>query len=147
MTITNTQKNIIAVSCALFLVGMTFYFIHRHDERLLNNPALWGRMNDTLKNSATEEEKRVALQFSDSTLPELKRLGLITRYTRTEIETVITVSGTIWKKRSDFFKESLLEQIFIYNAVNGFAVRTKIIDYKTSELYAEITPPNQRTIF
>ncbi len=65
----------------------------------------------------------------------------------TEIETIITVSGTIWKKRSSFFKESLLDQIFIYNKVNGFALNTKIIDDKSSALYAEIIPPDRRVIY
>ncbi len=143
----NKLKNIITVSFALFFVGMTYYFIQRHDEKLLNNPALWGKMNDTLANNVTDAERRVALQFSDTTLPQLRRLGLIKSYTRTEIETVITVSGRIWKERSSFFKESLLEQIFIYNKVNGFALNTRIIDNKTSALYAEITPPCQRLIY
>jgi len=144
---TNTQKNIVAVSFALLFVGTTYYFIHRHDEELLNNPARWGRMVDTLSNHSTDEEKRVALQFSDTTLPQLKRLGLIKSYTRTEIETVITVSGKMWSERSEFFKKSLLEQIFAYNKVNGFALTTRIIDDKTAQLYAEITPPDGRTIY
>lgn len=144
---TNTQKNIIAVSFALFFVGMTYYVIQRHDEKLVNNSALWGRMNDTLSNISTDEEKRVALQFSDTTLPQLRLLKLIKSYTRTEIETVITVSGSIWNERSSFFKESLLEQIFIFNKVNGFALKSRIIDDKTSALYAEITPPDQRLIY
>ncbi len=143
----NKLKNIAAVSFALAIVSVAYYFIQRHDEKLLNNPALWGTMNDTLANTATDEEKRAALQFSDTTLPQLKRLGLVKSYRRTEIETIITVSGTIWKERSSFFKESLLEQIFIYNKVNGFALNTKIIDDKTSTLYAEITPPDQRLIY
>jgi hypothetical protein len=144
---TNTQKNIAAISFALTFIGITYYFIHQHDKELLNNSARWGRMIDSLSNSATMEEKRVALQFSDTTLPQLRRLGLIKRYTRTEIETIITVSGTIWKKRSSFFKESLLDQIFIYNKVNGFALNTKIIDDNTSALYAEIIPPDRRVIY
>ncbi len=143
----NTQKNIIAISLALAFIGVTYYFIHKHDEELLNNPALWGRTIDSVANSSTAEEKRVALQFSDTTLPELKQLGLIKSYTRTEIETIITVSGTIWKERSSFFKESLLDQIFIYNTVNGFALKTKIIDDKSFALYAEIIPPDQRLIY
>jgi len=144
---TNTQKNIIAISLAAVFIGITYYFIYRHDEELLNNPARWGRMSDSLANTATDEEKRIAKQFSDSTLPELKRLGLITTYTQTEIETIITVSGMIWKKRSDFFKKSLLEQIFAYNKVNRFALKTKIVDDATAELYAEITPPDRRAIY
>jgi hypothetical protein len=144
---TNRQKNIIAISFAVAFIGITVHFIQRHDEQLLNNPSLWGRMNDTLSNTATDEEKWIALQFSDTTLPQLRRLGLIKSYTRTEIETVITVSGRIWNERSQFFKESFLEQIFAYNKVNGFPLKTRIIDDKTAQLYAEINPPDQRMIY
>lgn len=144
---TAAQKNIIAVSFAAVWIGITYYFIHKHDEELLNNHALWGRTIDSVANSSTAEEKRVALQFSDTTLPELKRLGLIKSYTRSEIETIITVSGRIWNERSVFFKESLLEQIFAFNKVNGFSVKTKIIDETTAHLYAEIIPPDGRMIY
>lgn len=142
----NNQKNIDAVSFAFAFVGIIYYFIHRHDEELLNNTQRYERTIDSLVNSATAEEKRIALQFSDSTLPQLKRLGLITNYTRTTIETIVTVSRKIWKNRSPFFKESLLEQIFAYNKVNGFPLKTRIIDDKTAQLYAEIIPPDGRII-
>lgn len=95
----------------------------------------------------TEEEARIARQFSDTTLPQLTSLGLIKHYSRTEIETIITVSGVLWNERSEFFKESLLEQIFIYNQVHGYSVRTKIIDVTTNRLMAEIIPPDRKTIF
>lgn len=144
---TAAQKNILAVSFAAACIGITYYFIHQHDEELLNNSARWGRTIDSVANSSTAEEKRVALQFSDTTLPQLKRLGLIKSYALTEIETIITVSGKIWNERSLFFKESLLEQIFAYNKVNGFSVKTRIIDETTAQLYAEIIPPDSRMIY
>ncbi|MDP1676092.1 MAG: hypothetical protein Q8L88_04440 [Bacteroidota bacterium] len=143
----NTQKNIVVVSLALAFVGTTYYFIYRHDEELLTNYSRWGKMSETPVNHSTAEEIRVALQFSDSTLPQLQQLGLIKSFTRTEIETIVTVSGAIWNERSAFFKKSLLEQIFIYNKVNGYSVKTKIIDEQTSELYAEITPPDRRAVY
>lgn len=145
--VNNAQKNIVVVSLVLAFVGTTYYFIYRHDEELLSNTHLYERTIDSLVNSATTEEKRIALQFSDTTLPQLKRLGLITNYSRTTIETIVTVSGKIWKKRSMFFKKSLLEQIFAYNKVNHFSLTTKIIDEQTAELYAEITPPDRRAVY
>lgn len=146
----NTQKNIIAVSVAIAFIGIAFHFIQRHDEQVLNGTLRYGSTSDTIADhftQATDAEKRIALQFTNTTLPQLRRLGLVKSYTRTELDTVITVSGKIWNERSQFFKESLLEQIFVYNSVNGFALTTKIIDERTSELYAEITPPNRRDIY
>ncbi len=143
----STIKNIVVFSFVLAIMGIAVHFIQQHDEKILKGSMRWGKMNDSLAMQTTKEEQRIALQFSDTTLPQLKKLGLIKSYTRTEIETVITVSGRIWNDRSTFFKESLLNQIFIYNKVNGFALNTKIVDKKTSELYAEITPPNRKTIF
>ena len=145
---TSTVKDIFLFSFVLALTIIAVHFIRQRDEKILNNFASrWGTVNNYRTMQATEEEQRIAMQFSDTTLPQLTKLGLIKHYTRTEIETVITVSGRIWNERSTFFVESLLDQIFIYNKVNGFAVHTTIVDDKTSIVYAEITPPNRKTIF
>lgn len=95
----------------------------------------------------TPEEQRMAAQFADTTLPELRRLGLITRYSRTEAETLITVNGRVWRERSPFFKESLLRQLCIYNQVNGYQVRSRIVDDATEQLYAELAAPDRRIIY
>ncbi len=143
----NTAKNIIVGTIAFGVTGIAVYFIQRWDDRVMDDINRYGTSSDTSVYRPTESEQRIARQFSNTTLPQLKQLGLITLYTRTEIETVISVSGTLWNKRSSFFKESLLENIFIYNSVNGFAVNTKIVDDKTNQLYAQIIPPDGRIVY
>lgn len=143
----NGVKNIIVGAIVASLTIATIMLIQRRDEKILSHFYRWGQLNDTVSIAATEQERKTALQFSDTTLPGLKELGLITGFTRTEIETIVTVSGKTWNERSVFFKEQLLDQIFIYNRVNGFAVNTKVVDDETSRLYAQIVPPDQRMIF
>jgi hypothetical protein len=43
----------------------------------------------------------------------------------------VTVSGRVWNERSEFFKESFLTQLIVYNRVNGFPSRIRIIDERT----------------
>ncbi|MFA6456764.1 MAG: hypothetical protein WCW40_08080 [Bacteroidota bacterium] len=140
-------KNIFVYCMAAVIVGTAYYITAQRDHRIMNRMHHWDTMDDSLRNHSTDEEKRVAQQFSDSILPQLKELGLIRSYSRTELETIITVSGTIWKERSEFFKKSLLDQLFVYNKVNGFALNTKIIDEKSFVVYAEIIPPDRREIY
>ncbi|MFA6469583.1 MAG: hypothetical protein WCW35_11850 [Bacteroidota bacterium] len=142
-----TVKNIVVYFIAAIAVGTAYYFTAQRDHRIMSRAHHWDAMDDSLRNHYTQEEKRIAHQFSDSILPQLKELGLIRSYSRTELETVITVSGTIWRDRSLFFKESLLNQLFVYNKVNGFALNTRIIDNESSVVYAEIIPPDRREIY
>lgn len=144
---TNTAKNIIVGIAAVTVLCTAAYLIWQWDERVLATIHRGAYEYDTTAFRPTEAEQRAAKQFADSILPQLKHLGLVTSYTRTEIETIITVSGTVWKARSQFFKEQFLEQIFIYNKVNGFSVQTKIIDKDNGALYAELTPPDRRAIY
>lgn len=71
------------------------------------------------------------------TLPGLIQQGLIKKYKRCELGTLIYVAGTIWKKRSKFFKESLLAEILVYNKVNGYALETRVVDHSSLRLYAQ----------
>lgn len=142
----SATKNILVYVFAVAVAGGLFYLYYERDREILESMSRWGRRNEVPVIRETEDEKRIARQFSDSTLPELKRLGLITSYSRTEIETIITVSGRLWKERSAFFKESLLTQILIYNRVNGYAPTTKIYDDRTQQLYAQIVSPDRKEI-
>lgn len=132
---------------AIAVVSTAVFLIVRWDNQVMNGMRQFSFRNDSSAFRPTEDELRIARQFSDTTLPQLQSLGLIKRYSRTAIETIITVSGRMWKERSPFFKESLLEQIHIYNKVKGFTVQTKIIDDETSVLYAEIIPPDRKNIY
>ena len=140
-------KNIIVGIIAVAVTGVGTYLVWQWDQRVLSTIHRGAFQYDSVAFRPTVAEIRIAKQFSDSILPELKRLGLITNYTRTEIETIITVSGKVWKKRSAFFKETFVDHIFIYNKVNGFVVNTKIIDDSTKQLYALISPPDKKEVY
>ncbi|MHB1050147.1 MAG: hypothetical protein ACYC09_08720 [Bacteroidota bacterium] len=143
----HSRKNIIVYFLAVLTVGALFYAYYERDREIMESVSRFGHRSDSAVVMSTEDEKRIAAQFSDSTLPELKRLGLIKSYTRTEIETIITVAGKVWNKRSSFFKKSLLTQLSIYNKVNGYSVTVKILDDETHQLYAQIVPPDRKEIF
>lgn len=147
MRLTGRIKNSIVGAAALLIIVVAVVTILERDEHIMSFSYRWGRLNDTAAIRFTEKELNAAAQFADTTLPGLRQLGLITGYTRTEIETIITVSGKIWNERSEYFKESLLDQLYIYNKVNGFPVKTTIIDDETYVLYAQIVSPDQRLIF
>lgn len=142
-----SRKNIIVYFLAALTVGALFYAYYERDREIMEKVSRFGNQADSAVVMSTEDEKRIAAQFSDSTLPEMKRLGLIISYNRTEIETIITVAGKIWNKRSSFFKESFLTQLSIYNKVNGYSVTVKIFDDETHQLYAQIVPPDRKEIF
>lgn len=148
-----TRQRIIDLSvytAAVLLIVSAWLLVHRHDEQVMSGSFQWGQRNDSLSQHRTlpsDEERRIAGQFTDSTLPNLQRLGLIKQYHRSEIETVVTVSGRIWNERSDFFKESFLTQIIIFNRVNGFPARIRIIDDRSERLIAQVTPPDRKVFF
>ncbi|MFZ4621551.1 MAG: hypothetical protein ACOYNS_13405 [Bacteroidota bacterium] len=143
----HSLKNISVYTLAVLLLGGAFYAVHRHDEQVMNGSFRWGKLNDTLSTQPSEQEQRIARQFTDTTLPQLRRLGLVKRFTSTQIETVVTVSGSIWNERSDFFKESFLTQILVYNRVNGFTSRIRVVDERTERIYAQVTPPDRKEFF
>ncbi len=135
------------VLAAVAAVIITLLLILQRDEKITSRSYRWGALDDTARFAPTEQETEIARRFSDSTLPGLQRLGLITGYARNDMETIISVSGMLWNERTPFFKERLLDQIFIYNKVQGHAVKTKIVDGHSFAIYAQILPPNQRIIF
>ena len=135
---------------AALLLGGAIFLVHRHDQQVMSVSFGWGQRYDSLSQYRavpSDEERRIAGQFTDTTLPQLRRLGLIKRYYRTEIETVVTVSGRIWNERSEFFKESLLTQLIVYNRVNGFPSRIRIVDERSERLYAQVIPPDRKEFF
>ncbi len=93
-----------------------------------------------LTNDFSNDEQRIAKRFVTDTMPGLMQKGLIKKYERHEFGTSLLVSGKLWKKRSLFFKQSLLTEILIYNEVNGYEVWTQIVDSQSRKLYAQISP-------
>lgn len=143
----HTLQTALALLAAALITAGAFWLIAEHDQRVMVGMRPFIANADQSAFRPTPDEQRVAVQFSDTTLPQLKQLGLITRYTRSEAETVITVNGRLWKERSPFFKESFLEQLYLYNKVHGFAVNARVIDDATDQLYAQISPPDRRLVF
>jgi uncharacterized membrane protein len=88
----------------------------------------------------TEEEQRTAKHFIADTLPVLMQRGLIKKYERRETGTIVLVAGGMWKKRSLFFKERFLAEILTHNKVNGYEVRTQVVDSRSGKVYARISP-------
>jgi hypothetical protein len=86
------------------------------------------------------DEKRIAKHFAADTLPGLMHKGLIRRYLRNTSGTSIAVSGNLWKKRSQFFKTSLLTEVSVFNKVQGYELSTKIVDSFSGKLYAYLSP-------
>jgi hypothetical protein len=96
---------------------------------------------------ATKEEHRIAEHFTADTLPGLIKLGLVKKYERRGTGTLLLVDGKIWKKRSRFFKESLLAEMAVYNRVKGFAAESVILDDRSHQLYARVLPEGRKEIY
>jgi hypothetical protein len=93
------------------------------------------------------DEQRVARHFEMDTLPGLMQRGLIRRYERREMGTLLLVEGKIWRQRSRFFRESLLTEMLVYNKVNGFAPETQVVDYASRRLYARASASDRKEFF
>jgi hypothetical protein len=91
------------------------------------------------KKECNPDEERIANYFSVDTLPGLMQKGLIQKYRRNATGTCISVNGTLWKDRSEYFKHGLLKAVFVYNKVKGYELSTKIIDSLSGILYAQIS--------
>ncbi len=140
-------ENIIMIGAAFAAAGIVFGLLQERDERILDPSSRWEHRDRIFTVPPTDEEIRIAEEFGERTLPALRQLGLIIHYTRTEAETVITVSGKIWNERSMFFRQKFLEHVFTYHKVNNYPLRTRVIDHRTSQLYAQIIPPDQRLVY
>lgn len=88
----------------------------------------------------SDDERRISAMFAADTLPGLIQTGLVKKFEHTDVGTIVTVSGNLWKPRSEFFKYSLLTAIRVYNTVHGYEERTQIMDAATGAVYAEIFP-------
>ncbi|MBN1396785.1 MAG: hypothetical protein JXA06_02025 [Bacteroidetes bacterium] len=95
----------------------------------------------------SQTEKRIAHHFAADTLPGLMQKGLISKYSRNKFCTSITVDGNLWKKRSQFFKTSLLAEILVFNKVNGYNLITRIIDKNSGNIYAYLSPEEKIDIY
>jgi hypothetical protein len=109
--------------------GLTCIFPQQHTEEFSNN------------------ERRIARHFAVDTLPGLMQRGLIKRYERHNTWTMLHVEGKVWKKRSRFFKVSLLTEVLAYNKVNGYALNTRIVDHHSKELYAQALSEDRKEFF
>jgi len=140
-------KNLIVYSTALIIIVVASFIIWKRDHSIIEHYHRW---NNTIDSSAmyfTAHEIRIAKKFSDSTLPGLQKKGLIVGYNHNHIETIVAVSGKVWKQRSPFFKESFLTQMMIHNRVKGYPTAIRIVDHKTGMLYAQVTSSEQKKIF
>lgn len=141
----NRTKNVIVFSFIIIAFGLTVYVVLERDRRIIN---LWDR-NRYITDSiyASPGERKTAQQFSDTILPALKQKGLIVNVEQSEIHTVITVSGKMWKERSQFFKENFLTHMMIYNKVNGFSKSVTIVDQHNNHVYARVVPPGRKEFY
>ena len=143
----SAQKNLIVYSLALLILGGLWYIYWQRDRSIMEHEYRWRSTMDSLAIHYTDHEIRVAKKFSDSTLPGLMKKGLIIKYERRQVETVVAVSGKIWKNRSPFFKESFLAQMTIHNKVRGYPTAVRIVDHRSNRLYAQITTSEQKLIY
>jgi hypothetical protein len=93
------------------------------------------------------DEKRIAKHFTADTLPRLMQKGLVKKYRRNSSGTTLAVNGVLWRKRSYYFKTSLLTEILVHNKVYGYEFSTKIIDSVSGKLYAQILPSTKMNFY
>jgi hypothetical protein len=99
------------------------------------------------ENEISSDERRIAQHFAIDTLPGLMQRGLIKKIERRQLGTMVFVAGSIWKKRSRFFKESMLTEVIVYNKVNGYALETRIVDHRSQRLYAHALSTERKEFF
>ncbi len=139
-------KNLIVYTLAAGIAGAAWYLLEKRDRRITG----WFDKHPNTMDSAamqfTDHELRVAKKFSDTTLPGLQKRGLVKSCSRQQMETVITVSGSVWKKRSTFFKENFLTEITIYNRVHSYDAAVRIVDHRNGRLYAQVSASGLKKI-
>lgn len=139
--------NIIIYIIAVAAVGITYYVIWQRDERIVGHDARYHSTMDTAAMYFSSSEIQASHTFSDSTLPALQHMGLIVTFEPREWETLIIVSGPIWRERSDFFKESFLHQMSIHNKIHGRPSAVRIMDTLSGKLLAQITVSDRKEIY
>lgn len=138
---------IIVYLVALIVVSTTYYVIWQRDERIVGHDARYQSTMDTAAMYFSSSEIQTANRFSDSTLPALQQLGLIVTFEPREWETVIIVSGRMWRERSEFFKESFLNQMIVHNKIRGRPSAVRIMDTSSGTLLAQITVSDKKEIY
>ena len=138
-------KNILLLLLVITLALVAFMFIVHRDRYVIHKYHPQRTM--TGNSTVTDEERRIARQFSDSTLPYLQRIGMVTGFTQTDVEVIVRVSGTLWNGRSRFFKDSFLTGLSTYTKVEGYELPIKIIDEQTGKLYAQWYAPETKIIY
>lgn len=139
--------NIVVYLIAVAVVGITYYVVRQRDERIVGHDARYHSTMDTAAMYFSSKEIQTSHIFSDSTLPALQQLGLIIAFEPREWETLIIVSGPIWRERSDFFKESFLHQMSIHNKIHGRPSAVRIMDTLSGKLLAQITVSDRKEIY
>lgn len=139
--------NIIVYFVAIAAGGITYCVIWQRDERIAGHEARYHSTMDTAAMYFSDRDIQTANTFSDSTLPALQRLGLIVSFEQREWETLIAVSGPMWRERSEFFKESFLNQLMVHNKVRGRPSAVRIIDRSSGKLLAQVSVPERKEIY
>ncbi len=132
------------------LLWGTFAIVTRSDRAIMKRASR--RVAGFLSTSGSSmfvsnDERRIANMFISDTLPRLMKMGLVTKYQRTESTTAMLVAGPIWKQRTLFVKESLLTAVATYNKVNGLSAWTLVLDDHDGTLYAQVLPSNRKEVY
>jgi len=146
MTIKKITSNLLCVVVLFAVLSGAFILVDRSDTAIME------KMGKYTLATAQEvapaflfslDEQRIAAHFATDTLPGLMQKGLIKKYTRDRKGSSLLVAGSLWSKRTSYFKHCLLLELFVYNKVNGYESWTRVVDSESGKLYAEITPPTK----
>lgn len=138
-------KNIAVFIFAAIILCIILFFVNQRDNRVVD---LWNRNKYTVDSIyVSVSERAMTAQFADSILPALQKKGLIVKIEQNELSTTITVSGNIWKERSQFFKENFLTHLSVYNKVHGYPPSAVVIDQLNGQIYAQIFQPDRKEIY
>ncbi len=141
----STTKNIIVFSFVVVVFATAIYVIVERDTRVVS---VWDRSKYTIDSIyASPDERKSAQRFADIILPALKQKGLVITVEQSDMHTVITVSGKMWKERSLFFKKNFLTHVMIYNKVHGLPEPVTILDQHSGYVYAKVVPPGGKQFY
>lgn len=126
---------------------MIFYVIGERDRRIVTHDARYHSTMDSAAMEFSSVEIHTANTFIDSTLPALRSFGLIVNVEQNTWETLILVNGAMWRERSQFFKESFLQQLSTYNRVRKRPSAVRIVDQQSGRMVAQIFLSGQKEVF
>jgi len=146
MTIRNIQSNLFCAAILFAVLSGAFILVDRSDTAIIEKMRKYTLA--TAQEAAPAflfslDEQRIAAHFATDTLPGLMQKGLIKKYTRDTKGSSLHVAGSLWTKRTSYFKHCLLLELFVYNKVNGYEPSTRVMDSESGKLYAEILPPTK----